>query len=61
MKRIVFGLLCMMLVTASSNVMLQTADHSAFIEVFKTYVISVDLKGNSQNRVNLEVDYLKSY
>ncbi|CAD8113716.1 unnamed protein product [Paramecium primaurelia] len=37
MNRIGFGLLCIMLVTASSNVMLQTADHSAFIEVFKTY------------------------
>ncbi|CAD8169672.1 unnamed protein product [Paramecium octaurelia] len=37
MNRIGFGLLCVMLVTASSNVMLQTADHSAFSEVFKTY------------------------
>ncbi|CAD8125905.1 unnamed protein product [Paramecium sonneborni] len=38
MKRIGFGLLCIMLVTASSNnVMLQTADHGVFSEVFKTY------------------------
>ncbi|CAD8127712.1 unnamed protein product [Paramecium sonneborni] len=37
MKRIAFGLLCIILVTASSNVMLQTADHSAFSEVFENY------------------------
>ena len=61
MKTIGFGLLCIMLVTSSSNVMLQTADHSAFLEVFKTYVMNVDLNGYSQNRVSLEVDYFKNY
>lgn len=36
MKRALLTILCVIVV--SGNVMLQTADHTAFVEVFKTYV-----------------------
>lgn len=36
MNKALLSILCVVVV--SGNVMLQTADHSAFVEVFKTYV-----------------------
>lgn len=50
------GLICFIIgIVTAGNVMLQTADHNIFAEVFNTYV---HIKLSRQNRVNLGVDCL---
>ncbi|CAD8210692.1 unnamed protein product [Paramecium pentaurelia] len=73
MRRLVLGLLCVVLMTAR-NVILQTADHGVFTEVFKTYAKSSEFggrlfaellmmaqKGATLQNLNDHVEELRNY